>query len=48
MLRGLQEFTLHSLLCVAAQDLQTQGDIVDPAARVEAEVAAKQRRIKNI
>ena len=45
---GVYRAVSAPLLRVATQDLQTQGDIVDPAARVEAEVAAKQRRIKNI
>lgn len=35
------------LLCVAAQDLQTQGDVIHPTPRVDAQVAAEQRRIKN-
>lgn len=34
-------------LRVTAQDLQTQGDVVDPTPRVDAEVAAEQRKIKN-
>lgn len=34
------------LLCVAAQDLQAQGDVIDPSQRVDADVAAKERRVK--
>ena len=39
--------SLASLLRVAAQDLQAQGDVVVPTPRVDAEVAGKQRRIKH-
>lgn len=35
------------LLRVTAEDLQAQGDVVDPTPRVDTEVAAEQRRIKN-
>ena len=35
------------LLCVAAEDLQAQGDAVDPTQRVDTEEAAKQRGVKN-
>lgn len=36
-----------SLLSVAAQDLHTQGDVVDPAQRMDAQVAAKQRWLEH-
>lgn len=50
LLHGVGEFStvvLETLLRVTAQDLQTQGDVVDPTPRVDTEVAAEQRRIKN-
>lgn len=34
------------LLCVAAQDLQAQGDVIDPSQRVDSDVAAEERRVK--
>lgn len=36
-----------SLLSVAAQDLHTQGNVVDPAPWMDAQVAAKQRWLKH-
>lgn len=35
------------LLSVASQDLHTQGDVIDPTQRVDAEKAAKQRWIEH-
>lgn len=35
------------LLCVAAQDLQAQGDVIDPSQRVDADVASEERRVKD-
>lgn len=35
------------LLCVTAQDFQTQCNVVDPTPRMDTEVAAEQRWIKN-
>lgn len=35
------------LLCVAAQDLQAQGDVIDPSQRVDADVAAEERWVKD-
>lgn len=35
------------LLRGTAQDLQAQGDVIDPTPRVDTEVSAEQRRIKN-
>lgn len=35
------------LLRVAAQDLQTQGDVVDPSQRVDADVAAEEGQVKD-
>lgn len=35
------------LLCVTAQDLQAEGDFVDPAPRMNAQVTAEQRRVKD-
>ena len=37
----------EQLLRVTAQDLQAQGDAVDPAARVDTEVAAEQGGIEH-
>lgn len=35
------------LLCVAAQDLQAQGDVIDPSQRVDADVASEERHVKD-
>lgn len=35
------------LLCVAAQDLQAQGDVIDPSQGVDADVASKERHVKD-
>lgn len=35
------------LLCVAAQDLHAQGDVIDPSQRMDADVAAEERRVKD-
>lgn len=35
------------LLCVAAQDLQAQGDVIDPSQRVDADVAPEERHVKD-
>lgn len=35
------------LLCVTAQDLQAQGDVIDPSQRMDADVAAKERQVKD-
>lgn len=35
------------LLCVAAQDLQAQGDVIDPSQRMDADVAAEERQVED-
>lgn len=37
----------ESLLRVAAQDLQAQGDVIDPSQRMDADVAAEERQVKD-
>lgn len=44
---GLSSGVSEHLLRVTAQHLQTQSDVVHPTARVNAEITAEQRRIKN-
>lgn len=38
---------LAVLLCITAQHLKAQSDVVDPATRVDAQVVAEQGRLKN-
>lgn len=35
------------LLCIAAQDLHAQGDVIDPSQRMDADVAAEERQVKD-
>lgn len=45
--RGEGSDASEPLLCVAAQDLQAQGDVIDPSQRVDADVAAEERQVKD-